>query len=112
MLIAIVAAAIILCPCFARAIDVFVQAEDFTDSYNIMPESIHADGGALIGIDYPGEWAKFQVTAAAFGTYTVTMRCWGNLNVPYHFHLDTMPIRGEDPQRIEITYTGKGYCGQ
>jgi hypothetical protein len=111
-LIAFVAAVLILTPSLARGVDVSVQAEDFTSSYNIMPESIYASGGALIGLDYAGEWAAFQVSAASFGTYTVSMRCWGNLNVPYHFHLITLPVRGEDPQTIEISYTGKGYCGQ
>lgn len=111
-LIALVSALIVLSPFPARAIDVFVQAEDFTTSNNIMPDNIHADGGALMGLDYAGEWAQFQVAAATFGTYTVTMRCWGNLNVPYHFHLHIMPVFGEEPQSIEISYTGKGYCGQ
>jgi hypothetical protein len=40
------------------------------------------------------------------------MRCWGNLNVPYHFHLAILPVQGEEPQLIEISYTGQGYCGQ
>ena len=111
-LIALVAALVFLFPGFARAIDVFIQAEDFTSSNNIMPENIRADGGALLGLDYAGEWAGFQVAAATFGTYTVTMRCWGNLNVPYHFHLHILPVQGEEPQSIEISYTGKGYCGQ
>ena len=111
-LIALVAASLILAPSLARGVDVFIQAEDFTSSYNVMPENIRADGGALIGLDYAGEWAGFQVTTAAFGTYTVTMRCWGNLNVPYHFHLHILPVQGEAPQTIDIDFTGKGYCGQ
>ena len=110
-LVALVAAVIVLSPCLARAIDVYVQAEDFTSSNNIMPENIRADGGALLGLDYAGEWAGFQIAAAAFGTYTVTMRCWGNLNVPYHFHLAILPVQGEEPQLIEISYVGKGNCG-
>jgi len=111
-LIAIVAAVLVLAPSLARGIDLFVQAEDFTSSYNVMPDNIRADGGALLGLDYAGEWAGFQVAAAAFGTYTVTMRCWGNLNVPYHFHLHVLPVQGEEPQTIEISYIGKGFCGQ
>jgi len=110
-LIALVAV-LLLAPSLARGVDVFIQAEDFTSSYNVMPENIRADGGALLGLDYAGEWAGFQIAAAAFGTYTVTMRCWGNLNVPYHFHLHILPVQGEEPQSIEISYTGKGYCGQ
>jgi hypothetical protein len=111
-LIALAAAVLMLAPSVARGVDVFVYAEDFTSSYNIMPENIRGEGGALLGLDYAGEWAEFQVSAATFGTYTVTLRCWGNANRPYHFHLVTMPVRGEDPQTIEISYTGLGYCGQ
>jgi hypothetical protein len=110
-LIAIVACIIVVSPSIARAIDVRVEAEDFTSSYNIQPENIRADGGALKGLDWEGEWAEFQVAAAAFGTYTVTLRCWGNANVPYHFHLVTLPVQGEDPQTIEISYIGLGNCG-
>jgi hypothetical protein len=109
-LFVLVAALIVLSPA-ARAIDVFVQAEDFTSSNNVCPESIRADGGALLGLDCAGEWAQFQIAAATFGTYTVTLRCWGNLNVPYHFHLAVMPVQGEDPEIIEISYIGRGTCG-
>jgi hypothetical protein len=111
-LVVIAAAILFLSPGFARAIDVYVQAEDFTSSNNIMPENIRADGGSLLGLDYAGEWAEFQVAAATFGTYAVTMRCWGNLNVPYHFHLAILPVQGGEPQQIEISYIGKGFCGQ
>jgi len=110
-LIALVAAVLIFAPSLALGVDVSVQAEDFTSSYNIMPENIRGEGGALLGLDYAGEWAEFQVAAATFGTYTVTMRCWGNLNVPYHFHLHILPVQGEEPQTIEISYIGKGFCG-
>jgi hypothetical protein len=111
-LIALAAVIIVMSPCLAWASEVYVQAEDFTSSYNVMPENIRADGGVLLGLDYAGEWAEFQVAAAPFGTYSVTLRCWGNLNVPYHFHLVTLPVQGEEPQTIEISYTGKGSCGQ
>jgi hypothetical protein len=112
-LITLAAVMILLSPCASRGASVSIQAEDFTGSYNIMPEAIRAEGGSLIGLDYAGEWATFQIAASPFGTYTVTMRCWGNLNVPYHFQLVTLPVHGEkDPETIDITYTGKGYCGQ
>jgi hypothetical protein len=110
-LCALIALTIILTPCLARAESVSVQAEDFFDSYNVELEAIRADGGALKGLDYAGEWADFYLQAPAFGTYAVTIRCWGDLNVPYHFHLVTLPLQGEDPQTIEFTYWGKGLCG-
>jgi hypothetical protein len=110
-LIALVAAVLVLIPSLARGVIVTVQAEDFTSSYNICPETIRADGGSLLGLDCAGEWAEFQVAAPTFGTYMVSMRCWGNLNSPYLFHLVTKPVHGEDPQTITLSYVGKGYCG-
>ena len=110
-LVALAAAVIVLSPCPARAIDVYVQAERFTSSYNIMPENIRAYETALLGLDYPGEWAEFQVPVTGFGTYLLSMRCWGNLNSPYLFHLVTKPVQGEDPQTITLSFAGKGYCG-
>ncbi|MFA4947795.1 MAG: hypothetical protein WC674_04700 [Candidatus Krumholzibacteriia bacterium] len=110
-LVALVFAVLILAPSLARAIDVFVQAEDFTSSNNIMPENIRAYNSALLGLDYEGEWAEFQVPASGFGTYLLSMRCWGNLNSPYLFHLVTKPVQGEDPQTITLSFAGKGYCG-
>jgi hypothetical protein len=109
--IALVAAIVVLAPCFAGATDVYVQAESFTSSYNIMPENIRASSTVLVGLDYPGEWAEFQVSVSEFGTYLFTMRCWGNENAPYLFHLATRPVHGEDPQVINVSFTGRGYCG-
>ncbi len=110
-LIALAAAVIVLSPCLARAIDVYVQAESFTSSSNISYENIRAYETVLLGLDYPGEWAEFQVPASGFGTYLLSMRCWGNLGSPYLFHLVTKPVAGEEPQTIALSFAGKGYCG-
>jgi hypothetical protein len=105
------AVAVMLAPCLAGATDVYVQAESFTDFNNIMPENIRAYNGSLLGLDYPGEWAEFQVSVSTFGTYLLSVRVWGEANTPYLFHLKTRPIRGEDPQTITISFAGRGYCG-
>ena len=105
------AALLALPPCAALAVDVYVQAESRTSSYNIMPDAITDNGLVLMGIDFEGEWAEFQVAAPQYGTYTVTMRCWGDLNVPYVFELVTRPVCGEDPQAFTLSYIGKGSCG-
>ena len=111
MILALVAAVLALSPRAARAVDVFVQAENRTSSYNIMPDAITDNGLFLMGLDYEGEWAEFLVPAAPFGIYTVTMRCWGELNVRYTFHLATRPVLGEDPQTFILSYIGRGSCG-
>jgi hypothetical protein len=110
-LIIFVSAAFILAPCLAYAATNTVQAENFTQSYNILPDDIVANGGVLVGLDAAGEWAQFQLFTAEFGTFSVTMRCWGTLNVPYRFNLVTVPAEGEIQQTIQLNYTGKGSCG-
>jgi len=111
-LIALAVAVLALFPCLVRGAEVYVQAENFTASYNIMPESIRSYNSiVLVGLDYADEWAEFQVAAPAFGTYILWMRCWGNPNVPYLFHLVTRPIHGEEPEIRTLSFVGKGSCG-
>jgi hypothetical protein len=102
---------IMLYPCLARAISVVVQAEDFSNSCNIEPENIRSDNSILKGLDCAGEWTQYKLEVTAFGTYSFTVRCWGDSNVEYKFRLTTAPIEGEEPQSIEFRYTGKGSCG-
>ena len=110
--VVITAALLALAPCLVRGAEVFVQAENYTASYNIMPENIRVYNGiVLVGIDYADEWAEFQVSPPAFGTYTLMMRCWGNPNVPYLFHLVTRPVQGEEPETRTLSFVGRGSCG-
>ena len=111
-IIALAAAALVVAPCLADATDVIVQAESFTDSHDIAFESIRVYNNiVLVGLDSAGEWAEFQIAAPAFGTYTLMMRCWGTLNVPYLFRLVTRPVQGEDPQTRTLSFVGQGSCG-
>lgn len=110
-IVVFISAAFILAPCLAHTATNTVQAENFIGSYNILPDAIAASSGVLVGLDAAGEWAQFQLFTAEFGTFSVTMRCWGTLNVPYRFNLVSVPDEGESEQTIQLSYTGKGSCG-
>ena len=110
-LIASIAIAFIFVPCLASAVSNIIQAENFTQSHNIAPEEIATGTGVLVGLDAAGEWVEFQLFTSEFGTYSVTMKCWGTLNVPYKFNLVTVPPEGQSSQTIQLNFTGKGSCG-
>ena len=107
---AIVAAAMLLAPSAGHAVAIYVQAEDFLSSYNVLPEEIRADGTVLKGLDCAEEWTEYELMVPTFGTYMIQMRCWGNLNVPYRFDLIALGGDGST-QTIQFSYTGKGSCG-
>jgi hypothetical protein len=62
----------------------------------------------LQGLDYPGEWTKYALPVTAFGSYTVTMICWGDNAIPYHLRLYLTPQSGGDTQVIDFQFLGKG----
>ncbi|MDD4857031.1 MAG: hypothetical protein PHD74_02885 [Candidatus Krumholzibacteria bacterium] len=101
----------LLSPSLAHAASVYVQAESFTDSYNIDPEPIISDNSMLKGLDSAGEWTQYSLEVSAFGTYSYMVRCWGDLNVAYTFRITTAPVQGGEPQSVEFSYIGKGSCG-
>ncbi len=99
--------AIFAAPGAARAAGGYVQAESYTDFYDAGYIQIRSYLGILEGLDYPGEWTEYLLPPLPYGTYQVHMRCWGD-PVPYILHLVTYPVQGEEPQTIEIQFTGKG----
>lgn len=99
-------------PSFACAIDIFVQAEDYRFSHDIALDPIQSYQSLLYGLDYAGEWTQYELQATGFGTYGVTMRCWGEANVPYRLQLVTIPADVDGiPQTINFDFIGKGNCG-
>lgn len=108
LLVVLVAAAVALSSCPARAADAYVQAENYTLSHDIGYTLIAPNGILLQGLDYPGEWTEYVLPQLPFGTYRVSMRCWGDVNVPYELYLKTFPAQGEEPQTVDLKFTGLG----
>jgi hypothetical protein len=94
------------------AIDLSIEAEAFRYAHDIANDRIAANGTLLFGLDSPGEWTQYELSTSSFGTFGVVMRCWGDINVPYHLQLLVLPSEGEgDPQMVDFNFIGKGSCG-
>ena len=112
MIAAIVGIILACAPSFACALDLYVQAEAFASFNELGYDPIQSYQSLLYGLDYVGEWTQYDVPATSFGTYSVTIRCWGNANVPYHLQLVTIPGDVDGiPQTIDFEFIGKGNCG-
>ena len=111
-LIVIVTFILASAPSLVCAIQVVVQAEDYKSANDIDYVPIQPSISYLEGLDYPGEWTQYQLQTTGYGTYQVTLKCWGALNVQYSLQLVTMPVQGDNPsQTIDFSFIGRGSCG-
>jgi hypothetical protein len=106
--VVLVTAAVVLSSCPAGAATAYVEAESYTVSHDLGYTLIAPYGILLQGLDVSGEWTEYVLPQLPFGTYRVSMRCWGEVNVPYELHLKTFPVQGEEPQTIDLKFTGLG----
>lgn len=112
MIVAVAGIILAFTPSFACALDLYVQAEAYAFANDIALDPIQSIQSLLYGLDYAGEWTQYEMPATSFGTYSVTMRCWGNAGVPYRLQLITMPADVDGiPQTIDFDFIGKGNCG-
>jgi hypothetical protein len=104
------------CTAAAGRSAILVEGESFTDYQNYSNVPIQAVAGPacsgglmLIGLDYPGEWTKYNVPVEDYGYYAARMLCRGDLNINYIIRLEVYPPAIGMPQTIEFSYTGRGY---
>ncbi len=95
-----------------RAAQIVTQGEDYIDYYDL--------GGLLIGpypvgvitvlqgLDISVEWVEYTLPVSAYGSYSFSMICWGDLYVPYTFNVYFIPESGGFQQQISVSFTGKG----
>jgi hypothetical protein len=95
-------------PSAALGAETTVQASSYLVSYDLANDPITPANSILNGLDCSGEWVLYRLPALPFGTYHVTMKCWGDAGVPYHLELVTMPVQGEQPTTISLDFTGLG----
>lgn len=106
----------LLLVCFAAgpasAEQIVVEAEDYIDYYDYAVEPIVPFPIGLIvtlkGLDTPGEWTEYTLPVTAYGSYSFSMICWGDLGVTYTFNLYFMPDSGGETQSITTSFTGTG----
>jgi hypothetical protein len=104
------AAVLLQAPGAARAATLHIECEDFTASYNVYPEDPQGIGGVLYGLDWPGEWTRYNLAALAPGRYSVVVKCWGDYNTQTYVRL-TLSQAPANAQLVDVTYTGHGACG-
>jgi hypothetical protein len=97
----------------AVAAQIVVEAETFNNFYDYAadPISIYPVGTALVtlhGLDSEGEWVEYTMSVAAFGSYSFSMICWGDLGVTYTYNVYFTPVPGGDPQAITASFMGTG----
>lgn len=111
-ILAVAAAALLLvgAPQQSRAQTLRIEAESYIASHNIVPDDIHVENGVLYGLDYLGEWTRYDTSALAPGRYAVTVKFWGQLYTPYTLHL-TLDNPPHTLQTVDLTFIGRGSCG-
>jgi hypothetical protein len=100
----------LLVPASIGAVTIHINAIDYTSFNNACGTGIRDVNGALGGLDCPGDWVRYPLTLNAYGTYSVTVRCWGVLNAQYLLHLIVEDFE-QNAQVVDIAFTGKGLCG-
>ena len=103
---------LLVLPSASSAERILVEAEDYSSFYNIYGGDIYTDDYRIYGIDYPGEWAEYNVSSVIdLGSRMVAVRVWGDLNVQYHLQVSVTPENEVIAQTIDVYFVGKGRCG-
>ena len=95
-----------------RAEQIVVEAEDYLSYYDfaytlISPLNVGLTV-VLQGLDMSGEWTEYTLPVTAYGSYSFSMVCFGDLNMPYVFNVYFIPKSGGTQQMITVSFTGKG----
>ncbi len=105
--------AVLLIAVPASAARVLVEAENYTKSNDIGYEPIRkigvdgcSGGAAMIGLDCEGEWTRYSLTVAAFGTYAAYLRCQGDLGVQFGFRMVLTGSVSGSTQTMEFSFNG------
>jgi len=97
----------------ARAAQIVVEAENFNNFYDYANDPIvsYTVGTTLVtlyGLDSFGEWVEYTLPVTAYGSYSFSMICWGDLGVTYTYNVYFIPESGGDTQAITASFTGTG----
>jgi hypothetical protein len=95
---------------------VMIEAESYISSHDIdygiidgVPGPGCSGGDMLVGLDYPDEWVKYNVSISPYGEYAVSMKCRGDLGVQYRLQLAFLPEQVGIGQTVSFQFTGAGY---
>jgi len=95
---------------------VFIEGEGYFSSHDIdygvisgVPGPGCSGGDMLVGLDYPDEWVKYNVSISPYGEYAVSMKCRGDLGVEYRLQLTFLPEQVGMGQTVSFRFNGAGY---
>lgn len=109
LLCAAVAAALIAPPPPAAwGASLHIEAEDYVASSS--SEDLYVSGGVLYGLDFPNQWVRYNLPAFEPGRYTVVVKCWGELETPYHLQ-GAVDGGSSGSRTVELNFLGLGSCG-
>jgi hypothetical protein len=94
----------------SHAAPIRIEAEAYTDSLNVGGARIQAVNGILYGLDYAGDWTRYNLATTDFGLYTVSMHVWGAAGVSYQIRLIAEDA-DENERVLDFYFTGQGTCG-
>jgi hypothetical protein len=93
-----------------------VEAEDYVSAHDEggvaiqpVPGSSCSSGYLLVGLDFTGDWAEYDLSVADFGWYSFEIRCRGVFNQAYVLRLVFTPAGSGETQSVEFSFTGAGY---
>lgn len=99
-----------ICCVNSPALGSLIEAENYTDSYNLGGFSIQPVSFFLVGLDRAGEWTEYSYSASSFGTRSAVMLCRGYDALNYQLRLTLTPSGGGDAVTVDFEFTGAG-CG-
>ncbi|UCG52139.1 MAG: hypothetical protein JSW58_00875 [Candidatus Latescibacterota bacterium] len=114
--VTLVTAVALLIPAAVLAQVLEIEAEEFTAHNDLAgmaiqswPGSGCSGGFILIGLDFTGEWTEYDVSVSAFGYYSLSLKCIGELNQPYSLRMVFTPVGEGTEQVVDFSFIGKGY---
>jgi hypothetical protein len=105
-----------LIPAAAFPIVLPIEAEDFTECYDVagalikvVPEGSCSGGYMVVGLDSPGEWTRYEFQVGASETCEVSLLCQGDQGVNYLLQLVVGTEIPGDEKTLDFSFRGHGY---
>ena len=103
-------------PLPAGGVRVLIELEDYSASLNVggtplfVVQETACTGGALLkGLDAPGDWAEYELSAGPLGSWVMAIRVRGDDDVRYFFDVTFTGARTGTTQSITVEFVGQGY---
>ena len=86
-----------------------VEAESFTTSQNAGAQLIRMVNFYLYGLDFPGDWAEYNIECDSYGQYSPQIRIRGAEGESYEFRLTVTADVSGDTQSYDVSFVGADF---